>query len=93
MSQEITSLLLDELFKNFLWRRRVEGFRSSYPQVMFTARPPELILLSNLTDDAGDDERSIVYPGPPLGFEEMRIFADIAPGVRLDTLSDWLIGD
>lgn len=88
---QIASLLLDELFKDFLWRRRIEVFRSSYPRVMFTARPPELISLSDLADDAGDGERSIVYPGPPLGFEEIRLFADVAPGVRLNTLSDWLM--
>ena len=89
----IASLLLDELFKDFLWRQRIEGFRGSHPQVMFTARPPELILLSNLMDNAGDGERTLVYPGPPLGLEEIRLFADIVPGVRLQTLADWLMED
>ena len=87
---QIASLLLDELFKDFLWRQRIEGFRDSHPQVVFTARPPELILLSNLMDNAGDGERTLVYPGPPLGWEETRVFADIVPGVRLCTLADWL---
>ena len=87
---QIASLLLDELFRDFLWRQRIEGFRDSHPQVMFTARPPELILLSNLMDNTGDGERTLVYPGPPLGLEETRVFADIVPGVRLCTLADWL---
>ena len=90
---QIASLLLDELFKDFLWRQRIEGFRGSHPQVMFTARPPELILLSNLMDNAGHGERTLVYPGPPLGLEEIRLFADIVPGVRLYTLADWLTED
>ena len=90
---QIASLLLDELFKDFLWRQRIEGFRSAHPQVMFTARPPELILLSNLMDNAGDGERTLVYPGPPLGSEEIRLFADIVPDVRLYTLADWLTED
>lgn len=90
---QIASLLLDELFKDFLWRQRIEGFRSAHPQVMFTARPPELILLSNLMDNTDDGERTLVYPGPPLGSEEIRLFADIVPHVRLHTLIDWLTED
>lgn len=88
---QIVSLLLDELFKDFLWRQRVEEFRGSHPQVIFTARPPELILLSNLMANAGDGERTLVYPGPPLGLEEIRLFTDVVSGVRLCTLADWLL--
>ena len=90
---QIASRLLDELFKDFLWRQRIEGFRGSHPQVMFTARPPELISLSNLMDNTDDGERTLVYPGPPLGSEEIRLFADIVPRVRLHTLIDWLTED
>ena len=60
---------------------------------MFTARPPELISLSVLTDNDDDGEQSIVYPGPPLGLQEARLFADIVPNVRLHTLVDWLVED
>ena len=88
---QVASLLLDELFKDFLWRRRIEGFRGSHPQVLFTARPPELISLSNLMDNADDGDWTLVYPGPPLGFEEIRLFTDIVSGVHLCTLADWLM--
>lgn len=88
---QVVSLLLDELFKDFLWRQRIEEFRGSHPQVIFTARPPELILLSNLMDSADNGERTLVYPGPPLGMEEIRLFTDIVSGVRLCTLTDWLL--
>ena len=90
---QVASLLLDEVFKDFLWRQRVERFHRSHPQVMFTARPPELISLSVLTDNDDDGEQSIVYPGPPLGLQEARLFADIVPNVRLHTLVDWLVED
>ena len=89
----IASLLLDEVFKDFLWRQRIERFRESYPQVMFMARAPELISISSLSDNTGDGEWSIVYPGPPLGLEEVRLFSDIAPSMRLHTLADWLAED
>ena len=88
---QVASLLLDEVFKDFLWRQRVERFRRSHPQVMFTARPPELIALSVLTENDDDGEQLIVYPGPPLGLQETRLFADIVPNVRLHTLVDWLV--
>ena len=88
---QVASLLLEELFKDFLWRQRTGAFRDSHPQVMFTARPPELISLSSLMDNADDSERTLVYPGPPLGLEEIRLFADIVSGVRLCTFTDWLM--
>ena len=90
---QVASLLLDEVFKDFLWRQRIERFRRSHPQVTFMARPPELISLSGLTDNTEDGEQSIVYPGPPLGSQEARLFANIMPSVRLYTLADWLVED
>ena len=89
----VASLLLDEVFKEFLWRQKTARFRIAHPQVVFTARPPELILLSAMTDKAGDDRLSIVYPGPPLGLQEQRLFARVAPSVRLQTLTDWVVGN
>lgn len=89
----VVSLLLDEIFKEFLWRQRTERLRESNPDVMFTARPPELVLISSLTNSNCEDERPIVYPGPPLGFEEARLFSSIVPSVRLYTLADWLVED
>ena len=88
---QLVGRLLDEVFKDLLWRSRVKRLRRSYPQVMFTARPPELILLSALPDNVHDAEWTIVYPGPPLGVEETQLFADIAPGVSLHTLADWMV--
>ena len=89
----VVSRLLDEIFKGFLWRQRTEGLRESNPHVMFTARPPEFVSISNLSHSTREDERPIVYPGPPLGLEEARLLTSIVPSVRLYTLADWLVED
>lgn len=89
----IASLLLNEVFKDFLWRQRIERFRETYPQIMFMARTPELISISSLPNNSGDGEWSIVYPGPPLGLEEVQVFSNIAPSMHLYTLADWLAED
>ena len=90
---EVAGRLLDELFKSFLWRCRVERFREPYPQIMFIPRSPELISLVAMPDNFSGGERSIVYPGPPLSMEEAQLFADVVPNVGLHTLADWLMED
>ena len=90
---QVAGLLLDELFKHFLWRCRVEKFREPYPEVMFIARPPELMTLAAMLDNDSGGERSIVYPGPPIGMEEAQLFSNVAPDVKLNILTDWLMED
>ena len=85
---QVASLLLDEVFNDFLWRQRTERFNRVHPEVIFMARPPELISLAALTDN---DEQSVVYPGPPLGRQEAQLLADLVPGVRPLTIADWLV--
>ncbi len=82
--------LLDEVFRTYLWRCRVEPFREAYSDVLFTARPPELISLATLQAYESEGGAAIVYPEPPLASDETRLFTEIAPNVRTLTLTEWM---
>lgn len=88
--EEVISHLLDEVLKDFLWRCRVELVRSQAGErVRFLSRPPELISLAGL-DRTAEEQTVLVYPDPPLGAEEQRLFEEIAPDVRLRSLTEWV---
>ena len=87
---QVVGLLLDEVFKDFLWRCSVERLRKRYPQILFIARSPELMSLVNLPARADETDRYIVYPDPPLGQAEAQLFADIAHDVHVQSLRQWL---
>ena len=80
----VIGCLLDEVFWTYIWFCGVEHFRTEHPDVLFMARPPELISLAALPDS------TIVYPDPPLGTDEAQLFSKIAPNVRTHTLSKWM---
>lgn len=85
--------LLDEVLKDFLWRCQVELRRITIdPAVVFLPRPPELISLASLPPATDIPAPVIVYPDPPLSAEEGQLFADIAPHVRLLSMTEWLAG-
>jgi hypothetical protein len=87
---DVVARLLDEVLKDFLWRCRIEiGKAYKTKDVVFLPRPPELISLASLEDRA-DADVTLVYPDPPLGSEEQRLFEVIAPKVRLRSLTEWL---
>lgn len=88
---QIAARLLDEVLKDFLWRCRTElaKMSTSCDDVVFLPRPPELISLASLEGRAAADV-TLVYPDPPLGSEEQRLFEVIAPKVRLRSLTEWL---
>lgn len=89
----VISRLLDEVLKDFLWRCQIEVVKASAGRnVVFTPRPPELISLANLPPTEELPAPVIVYPDPPLGAEEERLFADVAPHVQLRSLTEWLAG-
>jgi hypothetical protein len=88
--EDVIGRLLDEVLKDFLWRCRVELARpSARAEVRFIPRPPELISLAGLGHALGDDV-VLVYPDPPLGAEEQRLFEEIAPTVKLRSLTEWI---
>jgi hypothetical protein len=85
----IVARLLDEVLKDFLWRCRVELAKPGVDDdVVFLPRPPELITLVGLAKPSQDV--TLVYPDPPLGAEEQRLFEVVAPNVRLRSLTEWL---
>ena len=86
----IAGHLLDEVFKDFLWQCRVEKFRNAFPQTTFLARAPELISLTSISPASSGTGRDIVYPGPPISAQEKQLFVDIAPGIRICSLTEWL---
>ncbi|OYZ71857.1 MAG: hypothetical protein B7Y06_13155 [Burkholderiales bacterium 24-55-52] len=87
---QVIARLLDEVLKDFLWRCRVElASNALTDDVVFLPRPPELISLAMLGDREGK-EVLLVYPDPPLGSEEQRLFEVVAPKVRLRSLTEWM---
>lgn len=85
--------LLDEILRDFLWQCRVELMRpKASPGVTFLPRPPELISLAALVPATDGEPTIIVYPDPPLGAEEERLFHDIAPHIQLRSATEWLAG-
>ena len=89
----VVSRLLDEVLKDFLWRCWVQLFGGvAGEHVVFLPRPPELITLASLEGKA-DSEAILVYPEPPIGAEEQRLFEIIAPKVQLRSMTEWLAGE
>ncbi|MDE3000752.1 MAG: toll/interleukin-1 receptor domain-containing protein [Gemmatimonadota bacterium] len=104
--ERVVGCLLDEVFKDFLWRCRIELEEVDSPDVLFMARPPELISLANIEQRLFENPESlpladpstpldvadpvIVYPDPPLGAEEEQLFEEIMPRVRMRNLTRWL---
>ncbi len=86
----VAGCLLDEVFRTWLWLCRVGSYMTDAPGVLFTARPPELIALAAVPLGAEDSAHTIVYPEPLLSADDERLFREIAPGVRVQTLTDWL---
>jgi len=86
---QLISYLLDEVLKDFLWRSRVKLIGATSPDVVFLPRPPELISLAALPPEV---PALLVYPDPPLGAEEQRLFEVVAPSVRLRSMTEWIAG-
>ena len=88
---EVVARLLDEVLKDFLWRCRVASVLAggSGADVTFLPRAPELIALAGLVDKH-DETTVVVYPDPPLGAEEQRLFEQIAPRLQLRSFTEWV---
>ena len=86
----IAGCILDEILRTWLWLCRVGRHLADSPGVVFTARPPELIALAALPPDVEDAARAIVHPEPSLSADDERLFLEVAPGVRVQTLAEWL---
>lgn len=87
---DVIGRLLDEVLKDFLWRCRVKLVQADAgSKVRFLPRPPELISLVSL-DRPPEDDVVLVYPDPPLGLEEQRLFEQVAPTIRLRSFTEWI---
>lgn len=86
----VIARLLDEVLKDFLWKCRVElAKRIISSNAVFLPRSPELVSLAALSDYQ-DEHVLVVYPDPPLGAEEQRLFEQIAPRFQLRSMTEWL---
>jgi hypothetical protein len=85
----ISSLASRVLLKSQLGGRcRVQlAASAASADVVLLPRPPELISLAGVKDLA---KATLVYPDPPIGAEEQRLFKVIAPAVRLRSMTEWL---
>lgn len=87
---DVIGRLLDEVLKDFLWRCKVALVAdAAEADVRFLPRLPELISLVGL-DRKAADVATLVYPDPPLGTEEQRLFEEVAPTVRLRSMTEWI---
>lgn len=87
--------LLDEVLKDYLWHCRISTINiNEIDEIIFLPRPPELVSLASLTKSDSNRENTtlIVYPDPPLGAEEERLFEAIAPSIRLRSINEWSAG-
>ena len=88
----IVGRLIDEVLKDFLWRCRVKVFEAGADtNIAFSPRPPELIILTALQGKT-PLRTVLVYPDPPIGSEELDLFAKAAPGIRLLSATEFLAG-
>ena len=85
-TEQVVAMLLDEVLRDLLWRCRVLHHKGA--EVAFTSRKPELCLLAALPE-SHRERPFVVYPGPSIGAEEEKLFADINPAVQLHTFDDW----
>ena len=86
----VVECLLDEVFRDFMWRCRIEPLREASPDVLFMAHSPELVALATLPESQGARNATIVYPDPLLSTDEAELFSAITPQVRILTLTEWL---
>ncbi len=85
--EPVVQLLLDEVFKDYLWHSRTASFAAANPDIDFIATPPELLTLAAASRRQLGPSR-IVYPDPPLGARESLLLSAFGPPVQ--TLGQWL---
>ena len=86
----VIGMLLDETFKYYLWRCRVEAVRNSYPRAFYSYHHPELLSLANLPPPTEGIKRTIVHPEPVISSDEKDLFAAVAADVEMFSLRQWI---
>ena len=85
--ERVVGRLLDEVFRDFLWRCRTETLSQANPHVRFIARAPELLTAVNARTFF-PEMSVIVYPDPPLSLRELKLMEGL--GVSFQSLSQWM---
>ena len=83
----VVGRLLDEVFRDFLWKCRTETLSQANPHVRFVARAPELLTAVNARTFF-PEMSVIVYPDPPLSLRELKLMEGL--GVSFQSLSQWM---
>lgn len=86
----VIARLLDEVLRDLLWRTRVEAWRKRHLSPIFMSRPPEFVSLAARRLEPGRQE-VVVHPDPPLGDEESALLGAAWGGLRLLSMSQWLV--
>ena len=81
--------LLDEVFKDLLWRYTVKKLYRSSSHTTFISRLPELISLVTLPGTADDETQLVVYLDPPLSSTELELFLKTGINMKLLNLKTW----
>ena len=86
----LVRLLLDELFKCLLCRCQEKVIDiANNSDVMLIFRSPELICLAQSQSSPDNLPTLVLYPDPPIGFEEKELFRRISPQTELFTFMEW----
>lgn len=85
--ERVVGRLLDEVFKDFLWKYRTAALSRDNPHVKFIARAPELLTAVN-TKTASPEASAVVYPDPPLSLREHDLMKSM--GIEFLSLSQWM---
>ena len=88
--EDLFSLLLEEIFKNYLWNCRIYELQKLNPDVLFMSRSPELFTLAILPTQPQKSILTVVYPEPPIGLEEEQLITKVRQNVQLLSLANWL---
>lgn len=85
--ERVVGRLIDEIFKDFLWRYRTASFDGDNPRVMFIARAPESLTAVNIKKRYPNTS-AVVYPDRPLSTRELELIDDF--GFNFLSLSEWI---
>ena len=85
--ERVVGRLLDEIFKDFLWRCRTASLDQANPLVTFVARAPELLTAINIKKFSPNTS-AVVYPDPPLSRHEIELIDGF--GFKFLSLSQWM---
>ena len=84
--ERVVGRLIDEIFKDFLWRCRTASLDQDNPCVKFVARAPELLTAVNIKKLCPNTSE-VVYPDPPLSIRELNLIDGF--GFEFLSLSQW----